>query len=250
MITEDQLEQLSLDWFQDTGWEYANGVDISPDGDDPERDDYRVVVLKDRLAEAVARLNPDLPPSAVDDVVHIVANPDHPSLEQNNRALHRLYTNGVKVEYSTDDGKETIYAQIIDFQNPDNNDLLVVNQFSVAGTKQARRPDVVVFVNGLPLAVVELKNPADESADVWKAYSQLQTYKDEISDLLAYNVALVISDGITARVGSLTANKERFMPWNTIKNENDRPLLEYQLEKIVSGFPTWLTPSRSRFCSF
>ena len=134
MITEDRLEQLSLDWFRESGWEYANGVDISP-GDDPERDDYRVVVLKDRLAEAVARLNPDLPQSAVDDVVHVVANPDHPSLEQNNRALHRLYTNGVKVEYSTDGGKETIYAQIIDFQNPDNNDLLVVNQFSVAGTK-------------------------------------------------------------------------------------------------------------------
>jgi len=236
MINEDQLEQRCLGWFQDSSWDYANGVDISPDGDNPARDDYRVVVLKDRLAEAVARLNPDLPQSAVDDVVHVVANPDHPSLEQNNRALHRLYTNGVKVEYSTDEGKETIYAQIIDFQNPDNNDLLVVNQFSVAGTKRPRRPDVVVFVNGLPLAVVELKNPADESADVWQAYSQLQTYKDEISDLLAYNVALVVSDGITARLGSLTASKEWFMPWNTIKNENDQPLLEYQLEKIVRGF--------------
>jgi type I restriction enzyme R subunit len=151
-------------------------VDISPDGDDPERDDYRVVVLKDRLAEAVARLNPDLPQFAVDDVVHVVANPDHPSLEQNNPAQHRLYTNGVKVEYNTDDGKETIFAQIIDFQNPDNN------------------------------------------------------------DLLAYKVALVISDGITARVGSQTANKERFMPWNTIKNEDDRSLLENQLEKVVRGF--------------
>lgn len=241
MITEDQLEQLSLDWFHETGWDYANGVDISPDGNDPERDDYRVVVLKDRLAEAVARLNPYLPQSAVDEVVHQVANSDHPSLEQKNRALHQLYTKGVKVEYTTtnkmgDDHKETIYAQIIDFQNPDNNDLLVVNQFSVSGTKQARRPDLVVFVNGMPLAIVELKNPADESADVWKAYTQLQTYKDEISDLLAYNVALVISDGITARVGSLTASKEWFMPWNTIKNEEDRPLLEYQLEKIVRGF--------------
>ena len=123
-------------------------------------------------------------------------------------------------------------------------------QFSVAGTKQARGPDVVVFVNGLPLAVVELKNLADESADVWKAYSQLQTQKDEISELLAYNVALVISDAITAPAGSLTANKERFMPWNTIKYEDDRPLVEYQLEKVVRDFPTWLTPSRSRFCSF
>ena len=236
MITEDQLEQLAINWFQDSGWGYVNGVDISPDGGNPEREDYRVVVLKDRLAEAVARLNPDLPQSAVDDVVQTIANPNHPSLEQNNRALHRLYTNGVKVEYSTDEGKQALYAQVIDFQNPDNNDLLVVNQFSVVGTKQARRPDVVVFVNGLPLAVVELKNPADESADVWKAYTQLQTYKDEISDLIAYNVALVISDGITARVGSLTANKERFMPWNTIKNEKDQPLLEYQLEKVVRGF--------------
>ena len=241
MITEDQLEQLSLDWFRETGWDHANGVDISPDGDDPEREDYRVVVLKDRLAEAVARLNPGLPESAVEEVVHTVTPPQHPSLEQNNRALHRLYTDGVKVEYSTSvsedgDGKETIYAQIIDFQNPENNDLLVVNQFSVAGTKQARRPDVVLFVNGLPLAIIELKNPADESADVWKAYTQLQTYKDEISDLLAYNVALVVSDGVTARVGSLTANKERFMPWRTIENEKDQPLLEYQLEKVVRGF--------------
>ncbi|MDV6033166.1 MAG: type I restriction endonuclease subunit R [Phycisphaera sp. RhM] len=241
MINEDQLEQLSLNWFQDAGWEYANGVDISPDGDVPERDDYRVVVLKDRLTDAVARLNPDLSRSAVDEVVHIVTHMDHPSLLQRNRELHRLYTNGVKVEYSTHDAdghdvKETIYAQIIDFQHPDNNDLLVVNQYSVKGTKQTRRPDVVIFVNGLPLAVIELKNPADQSADVWKAYSQLQTYKDEISDLMAYNVALVISDGFNARVGSLTANQERFMPWNVVKNEDDRPLLEYQLEKVVRGF--------------
>ncbi|HAW31782.1 MAG TPA: DEAD/DEAH box helicase, partial [Planctomycetaceae bacterium] len=236
MINEDKLEDLCINWFQDTGWNYANGVDISPDGDEPERHDYRVVVLKDRLAEVVARLNPDLPKIAVDEVVHVLTNPDQPTLEQNNRALHRLYTNGVQVEYNTDEGKESIYAQIIDFQNPDNNDFLVVTQFSVTGSRRARRPDLVVFVNGLPLAVVELKNPADEAADVWKAYSQLQTYKDEISDLLAYNVVLVISDGMTARVGSLTANKERFMPWNAIKDEDDRPLLEFQLEKVVRGF--------------
>ena len=236
MITEDQLEQLALNWFQDTGWEVANGVDISPDGAQPEREDYRIVVLKDRLGSAVTRLNPGLPQSAVDEVVHILCSPDHPSLVQNNREIHRLLTNGVKVEYSTDEGKETVYAQIIDFQYPDNNDLLVVNQFSVRGTKQARRPDVVVFVNGLPLAIIELKNPGDQSTDIWSAYSQLQTYIDELGELLAYNVALVVSDGITARVGSLTASKERFMPWNTIKNEDDRPMLEYQLEKIVRGF--------------
>jgi type I restriction enzyme R subunit len=236
MITEDQLENVCLNWFRDCGWHCVQGVDISPDGDASEREDYRVVVLKHRLATAVARLNPGLPQSAIDEVVHILCTPDHPSLEQNNREFHRLLTNGVKVEYSTDEGKETVYAQVIDFQYPDNNDLLVVNQFSVRGTKQARRPDVVVFVNGLPLAIIELKNPADQSADIWSAYSQLQTYIDELSDLLAYNVALVVSDGITARIGSLTASKERFMPWNTIKSEDDRPMLEYQLEKIVRGF--------------
>ena len=236
MINEDKLELLCLNWFQDAGWNYVEGHQISPDGEAPEREDYRVVVLQDRLATAVARLNPGLPQSAIDEVVHMLCTPDHPSLEQNNREIHRLLTNGVKVEYSTDEGKETVYAQIIDFQYPDNNDLLVVNQFSVRGTKQARRPDVVVFVNGLPLAIIELKNPADQSADIWSAYSQLQTYIDELSDLLAYNVALVVSDGITARIGSLTASKERFMPWNTIKNEDDRPMLEYQLEKVVRGF--------------
>lgn len=236
MITEDQLEQLCLSWLQNTGWEYVHGGVISPDGDQSERDDYQVVVLRDRLAEAVARLNPDLPESAVEDVVHTLTNPDSPSLEQKNREIHRWLINGVKVEYSTDDGKETVYAQVVDFHKPDNNDLQVVNQFNVSGTKRPRRPDIVVFVNGLPLAIVELKNPADESADVWKAYTQLQTYKEEISDLLQYNVALVVSDGITARVGSLTATKEWFMPWNAIKDQDDRPLVEYQLEKIVRGF--------------
>ncbi|HAW31783.1 MAG TPA: hypothetical protein DCY03_27365 [Planctomycetaceae bacterium] len=113
MIIENQIEQLALNWFQNTGWDYANGVDISPDGNDPERNDYRAVVLKDRLAEAVARLNPDLPQIVVDEVVHVMANPDQPTLEQNNRALHRLYTSSVQVEYNSDYGKETIYAQII-----------------------------------------------------------------------------------------------------------------------------------------
>lgn len=125
---------------------------------------------------------------------------------------------------------------MIDFQNSANNDLLVVNQFTVTGTKQPRRPDLVVFINGLPIAVVELKNPADENADIWKAYDQLQTYKDEIGDLFIFNEALVISDGANARIGSLTATQEWFMPWRTIKNEDDKPVLEYQLEILIRGF--------------
>lgn len=237
MITEDQLEQLTLTWFQETGWAYLHGPDIAPDAPACERADYRVVVLKDRLASAVAKLNPKLSPMAVEDVVHIVTTPDHPSLIQNNRALHRMLTDGVKIEYTNNEGKkETDFAQLIDFDNTANNDFLVVNQFTITGTKKPRRPDIVVFVNGLPLAVVELKNPANEHADVWEAYAQFQTYKDEIEDLFVFNEALVVSDGLNARIGSLTASKEWYMPWRTIGGAKDQPVLEFELEKVVRGF--------------
>ena len=235
-ITEAQLEQLCLQWFQDTGWSYAHGPDITPESDSPERANYRAVVLKNRLSQAVQRINPHLPPAVLDTVVHLVTTPDHPSLTQNNRTFHRLLMEGVPVEFTRDDKKEADHAQLIDFATPENNDFLVVNQFTISGTKQPRWPDIAVFINGLPLAVIELKNPRDENADVWTAYGQLQTYKDEISDLFVFNEALVVSDGITARVGSLTASKEWFLPWRTVRDENDTPLLEYELEKIVRGF--------------
>jgi type I restriction enzyme R subunit len=237
MITEDQLEQLAIQWFQETGWSYANGADLAPEGATPERADFRTVVLKGRLAAAVKRLNPKLPPAAVEEVVHVVTTPTETSLPRNNRAFHRLLMDGVKIEFTNAKGdKETDHAQLVDFQKPSNNDFLVVNQFTVTGTKKPRRPDLVVFINGLPLGIVELKNPADKNADVWKAYTQLQTYKDEISDLLVFNEALVVSDGMNARVGSLTATPEWFMPWRTIADENDRPALEFELEKVVRGF--------------
>ena len=245
MITEDQLEQLCLDWFREGGYEYANGYDIAHDGDTPERDDYKQVLLAGRLLDALQRINPQIPVATLEEqVVHVLSKPEHPVLIQNNRNFQQYLLDGMPVEYTPSpsvplpegEGKKRDHVQLIDFHNPDNNQFLVVNQFTVKGTKMNRRPDVVVFINGLPIAVIELKNPADESADVWGAWNQLQTYRDEISDLFVFNEALVISDGITARVGSLTAPKERFMPWRTIRNENDRPVLEYELEKIVKGF--------------
>ncbi len=252
MISEELLEKTCLAWFEQTGYEIQHGLDIAYDGDYPERDDYQQVVLFDRLLGSLQRINPQIPQSALEEAAHTISKPDHPSLIQNNRAFHRLLIDGVKVEYTPsntltpalsqgereygDAGKQTDHVQLIDFQNPGNNQFLVVNQFTVQGGKMNRRPDVVVFVNGLPLAVIELKNPADENADVWDAYNQLQTYKEEIPDLFVFNEALVVSDGITARVGSLTAHKERFMPWRTIRDENDKPLLEYELEKVVRGF--------------
>ena len=162
MITEDQLEQLSIQWFQDTGWNYVHGAVIAPEGVAAEREDFRAVVLKGRLAEAVRRLNPKLPESAVEEVVHVVTKPEHPSLVQNNRAFHRSLMDGVLVEFTNAQGeKEADHAQLVDFTWAGRNDFLVVNQFTVTGTKKPRRQDLVCFVNGLPLGLIELKNPAD-----------------------------------------------------------------------------------------
>ncbi|CAK2832897.1 Type I restriction enzyme HindI endonuclease subunit [Vibrio crassostreae] len=240
MITEDQLEQECIRWFTDQGYLYKNGYDIAPDGDSPERDDYHQVVLKQRLLNQLAIINPELPIEALNDVVNTVSSPDTPILIKNNRAFHKFVIEGVPVEYTAvEDGESKTkhtHAQLMDFTTPDNNEFLIVNQFTITGTKGNRRPDVLVFINGLPISVIELKNPADEHADIWNAFNQLQTYKDEISDLFIFNEALVVSDGWTARVGSLTANKERFLPWKTVATEDDRPLLEFQLETMVRGF--------------
>lgn len=240
MITEDQLEQLCLDWFTSQGYLYKNGYDIAPDGDAPERDDYHQVVLKQRLLERLEVLNPELPQESLNVVVNTVSTPDTPVLIKSNRAFHKHLIEGVPVEYSVYEDGETktkhTHARLMDFTNPDNNEFLVVNQFTITGKKGNRRPDVVVFINGLPITVIELKNPADDHADIWNAYNQLQTYKDEVSDLFVFNEALIVSDGWTARVGSLTANKERFLPWKTVTGEDDKPLLEFQLETMVRGF--------------
>lgn len=237
MITEDQLEQLCLTWFRDVGYEVAFGPELAHDGNAPERSDYRQVVLSGRLLAALQRINPHIPASALEDqVISLLGKPESPLLIQNNRQFQRWLLDGVPVEFTRSDQKVNDHAQLIDFNNIDNNQFLVVNQFTVQGTKIPRRPDIVVFINGLPLAVIELKNMGNESTDVWDAYQQLQTYKDEISDLFIFNESLVISDGSTARIGSLTADKERFLPWRTLKNENDKPLFEFELEKIVRGF--------------
>jgi type I restriction enzyme R subunit len=236
MITENQLEQLTLDWFKSIDYDYICGYDIAPDGETPERLDYRQIVLFERLITQLQKINPHIPVSVLETVSHQIAKPETPILIKSNKAFHRLLLEGVKVEFKDDGKAKTDYVQLVDFTNVANNQFLVVNQYTITGNKGNRRPDVIVFINGLPLAVIELKNPADESADIWSAYQQLQTYKDEVSDLFTFNEALVVSDGLTARIGSLTANKERFLPWRTITNEDDKPLFEYRLETLVKGF--------------
>lgn len=236
MITEDQLEQLCLEWFQSIGYGYANGYDIASDGEMPERSDYRQIVLFGRLLKQLQIINPHIPFSVLETVAQQVAKPETPILIKNNKTFHQWLLEGVKVSFKEQGEDKTDYVQLIDFSHTANNQFLVVNQFTIMGTKGNRRPDVIVFINGLPLAVLELKNPADSHADIWQAYQQLQTYKDEISDLFTFNEALVVSDGLNARIGSLTANKERFLPWRTVASEDDQPLFEYRLETLIKGF--------------
>lgn len=245
MITEDQLEQLCLEWFQSIGYDYVCGYDIAPGEPDAERSDYRQIILYDRLLSCLQTINPQIPLATLEQIADQIAKPETPILIKNNKAFHQLLLEGVKVEYKQQgtNGKtesKTDYVQLVDFTKVNNNQFLVVNQYTITGSKASnsvrRRPDVIVFVNGLPLAVLELKNPADHNADIWSAYQQLQTYKEEISDLFIFNEALVISDGLNARAGSLTANKERFLPWRVVDNENDKPLFEYFLETLVKGF--------------
>jgi len=212
------------------------GPDIAPDSNSPERSNYHEVVLKSYLEQALIRLNPHLPASSVEQVLAQVTKPASLDLLTNNRAFHKLLLEGVPIVYKQDDEQIHDHAFLIDFQDASQNRFLAVNQFIIQGSKQPRRPDVICFINGLPIAILELKSPKDENADIWDAFNQLQTYKDEVGDLFAFNEALVVSDGYTARIGSLTANQERFMPWRTIKNEDDKPLLEWQLETLVRGF--------------
>ena len=235
-VTESILEEAVLEWLEGLGYAVAHGPDIAPGERAAERLDYAEVLLEKRLRAALERLNPDLPYEAIDAAVRKVTRLPAPALVGNNHAFHRMLVNGVDVEYRNPDGGVSYdKAHLLDFADPDNNDWLAVNQFTVIEDNHQRRPDIVVFVNGLPLAIFELKNPADENATVWMAYNQLQTYKHQIPSLLAYNATLVISDGTQALVGSLTAQKERFMPWRTIEGDTLAPPAIMELDVLVKG---------------
>ena len=218
------------------GWNVAHGPDIAPDTTGAERAGYGEVVLERRLHDALARLNPDLPAAALDDAFRKLTRPEGSTLEARNRAFQRMAVDGVTVEHRTDNGAiRGAQARVIDFDDPANNDWLAVNQFTVVENKHERRPDVVLFVNGLPLGVIELKNPADEDATIWTAWQQLQTYKAEIPSLFAFNAALVVSDGLEARIGTLTAGREWFKPWRTIGGEKLAAPHLPQLQVVLEG---------------
>lgn len=235
-MTEDQLEQETLGWLDDVGYTCVFGPDLAPDGANPERTDYRQVLLVERLRSAIARLNPAIPLKAREDALLQVQDLGFPVLLSANRRFHRLLVGGVPVEYQKDGETRGDFVRLIDWADPAANEWLAVNQFAIKGPHHTRRPDVMLFVNGLPLVLLELKNPADQNADIWKAYDQIQTYKAQIPDLFQYNEILVISDGSQARMGSLSANAERFMQWRTIDGVTLDPLGQFnELETLVRG---------------
>lgn len=235
-MNETQLENLCLDWFAENGWEVVHGIDIAPESSNPLRKDYKQILIEADLQAAFERLNPHLPASCFDQVLLKLSKPESLDLVTNNRAFHRMLLEGVPVTYKKQDDWVHDHAFLVDFNHVHQNRFVAVNQFTILGTKQPRRPDIICFINGIPFAVLELKSPTDENADIWDAFNQLQTYKEEVSDLFIFNEALVVSDGVTARIGSLTANQERFLPWRTIKNEDDKPALEWELETVIRGF--------------
>ena len=235
-LTEADVEQAAQAWLADLGWGVAHGPDIAPGTPNAERSDYDQVVLKRRLRDALAPLNPSLPSTALDDAFRRLTHPEGATLETRNRAFHRMLVNGVTVEHRDGEGRiRGAQVKVVDFDNPANNDWLAVNQFTVTENRNTRRPDVVLFVNGLPLGVIELKNPADEDATIWTAWQQLQTYKAEVPALFSMNEALVVSDGTEARIGTLTSGREWFKPWRTITGEGSADPHLTELQVMLEG---------------
>ena len=235
-FTESQVEDAALQWLSGLGFTVLHGPDISPDALTPERVSYDQVLLTVRLRKALKRLNLHLPAETLEEVLRKVQQAETPSLIEENRRLHRYLIEGVPVEITREDGSVGgDVAQLIDFADVEANDWLAVNQYTVVENGHNRRPDVVLFINGLPLAVIELKNPGDEDATLEGAFNQLQTYRDQIPSLFRMNAVLVTSDGLYARLGSLTANLERFLPWRTVDGSDIAPKGTPELGTVIEG---------------
>lgn len=234
-ITESAIEQLAIELLEHQGYHYIYAPDIAPDSDTPERQSFEDVLLLERLKTAVGRVNPKIPADAREDAIKQIERLNSPELITNNEAFHRMLTEGIKVSYFKDGNNRGDLVWLIDFKNPENNDFIVANQFTVIENGVNKRPDIILFVNGLPLVVIELKNPADENATIKTAYQQLQTYKQFIPTLFTYNGIMVISDGLEAKAGSISAGLSRFMTWKSSDGKTEASHLIGQLETLIKG---------------
>ena len=235
-ITEADVEQAALDWLSGLGWQVTHGPDIAPGTPAAERDNYAQVVLEGRLRDVLERLNPDLEDEALETALRRITNPDGPTLEARNRAFHLDLINGVTVDKRFPDGTVSgVPARILDFEDPLENDWLAVNQFSAQENQTTRRPDIVLFVNGLPVGNIELKNPADENTDIWEAWQQLRNYQVDLPTMFSMNEVQIISDGLLARIGPLNAGQEWFKPWRTMESEEAGTPPAPELQVMLEG---------------
>ncbi|MFP4547892.1 MAG: type I restriction endonuclease subunit R [Fidelibacterota bacterium] len=234
-INENEIEIFTIDLLKNAGYQYLFGPDIAPDGERPERQLYADVVLKNRLQKAINSINPGIPYEAREQAMREVLNISSPDLINNNEIFHKYFTDGVEVEYQKEGITRGDKVKLVDFDEPDFNDFLVVNQFTIIEDNINKRPDIILFVNGMPLVVMELKNPADENATLRSAYQQLQTYKSTIPSLFTYNGLLVISDGSDAQAGALSAGYQRFSAWKTRDGKVEASTLTNQLEILIEG---------------
>ena len=234
-IAESQIEKFAIELLEKQGYQYIYAPSIAPDSDTPERQSFEDVLLMERLQSAVGRINPSIPADIREDAIKQIQRLNSPELIANNEAFHRMLTEGIKVGYQKDGYNRGDLVWLIDFKNPENNDFLVANQFTVIENNINKRPDVILFVNGLPLVVIELKNPADENATIRSAFKQLQTYKQEITGLFTYNGFMIISDGLEAKAGSISAEFTRFMAWKTSDGKVEASPLIGQLETLIKG---------------
>src|SRR5674476_412093 len=240
-FTESVVEQAALAWLESLGWSVKHGPDIAAGEPNAERRDFVQVILEQRLRDAITRLNPMLPADATAEAFRMLTHLAGSTIEVRNRTLHRALVEGVTVEYRGADGEiHGAQVRIIDIEDIDANDFLAVNQFTVSEDRHLRRPDIVLFVNGLPVVIVEIKNAADESATLWSAHHQLQTYKSELPTLFSFNALLVVTDGLAARIGTLTAGWEWFKPWRTIMGEAladpHMPELQVMIEGVFDRY--------------
>jgi type I site-specific deoxyribonuclease, HsdR family len=233
MIYEDEIEQLAIDLLKEIGYEYYHGQEIAPDSQNPKRQSIEEVIHEEDLRNALTRLNPKTPSSLIEEAIKTIKHFSSQNLIENNEQFHKMLVEGVRVNYAKNGEERGEIVKIIDFQNPENNHFLVVNQYTVKEKNNIKRPDIVLFINGLPLVVIELKNPTQEDVNILSAYNQLQTYKETIPSLFTYNEILIISDGMEARAGSLTSGFDRFLAWKLVDGETISKT--NQLETIIKG---------------
>ncbi len=234
-ITESDIELYAIEELEGLGFQYLYGPDISPEGDKPERRDFSDILLADRLKAAIQKLNPNVPESAREQAFRSILRINSPDLVTNNETFHRYLTDGVPVQYRIDGNDRHDYVWLIDFDNPDENEFLAVNQYTIIENNQNKRPDILLFVNGIPLVLIELKNPADENATIEKAFDQIETYKATIPSLFTYNAICVISDGHECKAGSVSSDISRFMAWKTADGRKEASRFIPQMETLLRG---------------